>query len=136
MRRIFISLFFAITCAVLPSAGDATDAQRSFWSDIKAGLTGPDGPEYWEVMQDALIPGGYSGVNTLPATVISGSLDVLVVAISDRQTPEVTLRLRKPLEALIPAGSDIEFEGVAITFTAEPFMVTLEVPRSRPIIRK
>ena len=58
---------------------------------------------------------------------------VLVVAISDSTTPEVTLQVKDgewkdtPLNGPLMRGSLIQFEGVPTAFTKEPFMVTFGV---------
>ena len=47
----------------------------------------------------------------------------------DDKTPEVTLRLSQQLEKPLPPGTQVSFEGVAVEFTTEPFMVTFDVTR-------
>lgn len=45
----------------------------------------------------------------------------------DGDKPQVTLRLGHGYKTPIAVGSIITFEGVAMSFTQEPFMLTLEV---------
>jgi hypothetical protein len=58
---------------------------------------------------------------------------ILIVAISDAKTPEVTLRLKDSdwndthLNGRLMPGSVIQFEGVPILFVKEPFMLTFGV---------
>jgi hypothetical protein len=62
---------------------------------------------------------------------------VLVVAISDAQTQEVTLRLKDSdwndthLNGPLMPGSVIQFEGVPILFVKEPFMLTFGVSMTK-----
>lgn len=111
---------------------------RELWSLIKASLMAPDGEEYFEnSFKGAMVPGGAEGVTMFIGTLLSAEPEaqpsVLVVAISDRTTPEVTLRLKDSdykdthLNGPLMPGSLIQFEGVADSFTQDPFMVTFGV---------
>src|SRR5579864_9224143 len=111
---------------------------REFWKIIKDALTAPDGQEYFEnSFKGAMVPGGAGGVTLLIGTLVSAEPAaqpaVLIVAISDARTPEVTLRLKDAdwndthLNGPLMPGSEIQFEGVPISFSKEPFMVTFEV---------
>jgi len=56
----------------------------------------------------------------------------LVLGISDPETPEVTLRLRRQnakLKTQPKQGAAILFEGIAREFKKDPFMLTFEVER-------
>jgi hypothetical protein len=50
--------------------------------------------------------------------------------LSDKTTPQVTLELESPLPKAEP-GTVIEFEGVGKEFTKEPFMLTMEIDKSK-----
>src|SRR5579864_5069416 len=111
---------------------------REFWRIIKASLTAPDGQEYFEnSFKGAMVPGGADGLERLTGTLVSAEPAaqpaVLIVAISDAKTPEVTLRLKDAdwndthLSGPLMLGSVIQFEGVPISFSKEPFMVTFAV---------
>jgi hypothetical protein len=97
----------------------------ALWKNIKRVLIRPEGKEYFEnSFKDAQIP-------TLVGTVVSSTPAVhpneLLVAIEDDHTPEVRLRLEKPLEKPTPSGTKVSFEGVPYQFTKEPFMVNFNV---------
>jgi hypothetical protein len=51
----------------------------------------------------------------------------LVLALSDRTTPEVTLHLKEKLKSELVLGSQIQFTGVATEFTQKPFMLSFDV---------
>jgi hypothetical protein len=84
-----------------------------------------------------LVPGATDSVHALRATVLSNKPakrpSELVLALSDGHTPEVTITLRDSRENLtpllkpIPAGTEIEFWGIPVSFTPNPFMLTFEV---------
>jgi hypothetical protein len=84
-----------------------------------------------------MMPGGVGGVAVFTGTLLSAEPaekpSVLVVAISDSTTPEVTLRMKDSewkdahLNGPLLRGSVVQFEGLAVSFSKEPFMVTFEV---------
>lgn len=93
-----------------------------------------DGPEYFRLnVLDALVPSRTYGLRLLKGTVVSselvGAAPTLVIAISDKNTPEVTLRLSRlsPSDLHIREGTVIEFEGAGVSFRPSPFMLTLDV---------
>ena len=105
------------------------EAKLALWRNIKDVLQRPDGLEYFETnMENRLLP-------ALKGTVISTDLhmrpNVIVVAISDASTPEVTLKLDPSLNRSLVPGTEVEFEGVAIACTTQPFMITLSVAASK-----
>ncbi len=111
---------------------------REFWTIIKTALTAPDGQDYFEHnLKGAMDPGGADGVDLLIGTLVSAEPVAqpafLIVAISDAKTPEVTLRFKNSewkdthLNWPLMPGSAIQFEGVPVAFTKEPFMLTFDV---------
>ena len=111
---------------------------REFWTIIKTALTAPDGQDYFENnLKGAMVPGGADGLDLLIGTLVSAEPVAqpafLIVAISDAKTPEVTLRFKDSewrdthLNGPLMLGSIVQFEGVPISFTREPFMLTFEV---------
>ena len=88
-----------------------------------------------------MVPGGAGGVELLTGTLVSAEPvaqpAVLIVAIADGNTPEVTLQLKDSdwkdthLNGPLMPGSVIQFEGVPISFTKEPFMLTCEVSMTK-----
>jgi tetratricopeptide (TPR) repeat protein len=108
----------------------------ALWQSIKAQLTGPDGATYFaNNMKGAALPGGANGVQKFVGKLIEakpeGKVKELVLAIEDGKTPDVTLKLDAPLGGKMETGAEIGFEGVATEYTANPFMVTFDVERSK-----
>jgi hypothetical protein len=143
-RRVLIALGLLLVSfavwAQKPKRVQLTPAK--LWLSIKAELTGPDGENYFNnTVKGALLPGGVDGVRYLTGTLLSAEPtaepSVLVLAISDRSTPEVTVRFKDSawkdthITGPLKLGSLITFEGVPVTFTKEPFMVTFGVSTTR-----
>jgi hypothetical protein len=109
----------------------------ALWRNIKHELTGPNGQEYFDSgMKGALLPGNvvkevtkFKGklIQMTPAT----KPKELVLGIEHGDMADVTLKLDGALPGKMEAGGDIEFEGVAVAFTKEPFMVTFDVEKSK-----
>ncbi|HEY2018192.1 MAG TPA: hypothetical protein VGH38_32020 [Bryobacteraceae bacterium] len=114
---------------------EKANPQLALWMNLKKELTSPNAAQYFDAnMKGADVPGGAGGVSAFKATILSARPALrpkeLVVAIADAKTPEVTLRLDTALAAKPETGSEIEFDGVPDSFTADPFMVTFQVERA------
>jgi hypothetical protein len=93
------------------------------WKRIKDELVGPNGQQYFDSsMKEAAIP-------RLRGWVVEQRPKELLVAISDKTTPEVTLEFDTPVTAKVEPGTELQFEGIGKSFTKEPFMVVMEVER-------
>ena len=104
----------------------------ALWRNIKRALLDTDGREYFEYgLKDCRVPGGTNGVTMFMATVVSASPSskpsTLVVAIVDNATPEATLKLDRSLRDPVKPGAKVEFQGVPVAFSKEPFMITFDV---------
>jgi hypothetical protein len=111
-------------------------AGRQLWLDLKKALAAADGTEYFRTsVQDTEVPGGTRGVYLFRATVLSWEPPdkprKIVLAISDKTTPEVTLQFNAPLSQKSPVGTEVEFSGVAKSFASDPFMLTFEALKFR-----
>jgi hypothetical protein len=53
------------------------------------------------------------------------------LSIENGASPDVTLKLDSALPGKMEPGGEIEFEGVAKSYTKEPFMVTFEVEKAK-----
>ena len=113
-------------------------ASKGLWTVVRASLVAPDGDDYFkENLKGTMLPGGAGGISVFTGTLLSAEPaeqpSVLVVAISDSTTPEVTLQIKDAewkdthLNGPLVRGSVIQFEGVGMSFTKEPFMLTLGV---------
>jgi len=118
-------------------AQDSGNAQRTespdvhLWHALKKELTSSDGPDYFaKNILGTELP---TLVGKLVAATPQDQPSVLVLQMYDSDKPAVTLQLRgaKGHEAHMPGpmtlGSIIRFEGIGVSFTREPFMVTFEV---------
>jgi tetratricopeptide (TPR) repeat protein len=113
-----------------------TNPMLALWMSVKRELIGPNGAQYFEAsVKETLLPGGVLGVSKFKGTLVEAkppkNPKALVVAISDAQTPEVTLALDEPLVGSAPVGTELEFEGGGQAFTQDPFNLTLEVEKSK-----
>jgi hypothetical protein len=113
------------------------DPQVTLWTAIKTALQAADGDAYFESqIKNAVLPGGANGLHGLKGTVISSRPpdhpSEVVLAISDANTPEVTLKFLDKLgkadhlRRAITPGTRVAFAGVAEAYTKNPFMLTLE----------
>jgi hypothetical protein len=94
------------------------------WKNLKTNLQGD--AAFFDQMKDAEMPFELQG------TVVSADPKKVVLAMSDKTTPEVALTFETPVKA--DPGSTITFSKViAKSFTKEPFMLTLEVQDKKDV---
>ena len=118
-----------VVATFLPlQAQDAKPPNHDLWSLLKKALMATDGPEYFEMnLKGAVLP---PLAGKLVSATPTDHPSVLLLAM-DGDKPQVTLRLLNGYRRPIAVGSIITFEGVAVSFTQEPFMLTLEVDADR-----
>jgi hypothetical protein len=112
------------------------DPAGAFWKTIRDALLADGGQAYFDSgVKGAALPGGANGVTKFKGKLVSAKPDLnpkeLVLGITDPKVGEVTLKLDAALRGKMEPGADIEFEGVALSFTKEPFMVTFEVEKAK-----
>jgi hypothetical protein len=99
------------------------DPLGAMWKRIKEALTGAEGQQYFDSsMKDAQIP-------ALRGYLVEQRPKELVLALSDKTTPEVTLQIDTAMPGKADPGTEITFEAVGKSFTKEPFMVVMETER-------
>ena len=108
----------------------------ALWKSIKKELLSDAGQAYFDNnMKGAAMPGGVNNVARFKGKLVSSTPLIhpkeLVLAIEDPAKADVTLKLDSTLPGKMEAGGDIEFEGVAESFTKDPFMVTFTVEKSK-----
>ena len=101
-------------------------------SAIKDPLTKDGGEAYFEMsVKGFLLPGGNNGVQKFKGKIVSMTPETnpkqIVLALEQPNVPDVTLELSKVLPGKMEAGEELQFEGVAKTFTKQPFMVDFDV---------
>ncbi len=136
-RQVFVVTALAVLwfmCASGIVKSDTVNPPRALWLELRAGLIGPKSETNWKSMKDTLVPGEFQGIRKFEAVVLASSTNTIVLAIRDPRIPEITLRLEEPLRSPVPIGSYVEFDGYPRQFTAEPFMVVLDVPANHIVV--
>lgn len=113
-----------------------TNPQLALWLTIKRELTKAEGAAYFQgSLKDSQIPGG-AEVGGTKVEKLKGKLvscdkpklaKKLVVGVSSAEMSEITLALPAAIAACPEKGTELEFSGQVIEFTAEPFNVTFDV---------
>ena len=108
----------------------------ALWQTVKSELAGPNGATYFDSsVKGALLPGGANGVTKFKGKLVTAkppkNPKELVMSIGESDTPEATLVFEEPLVGAAPAGTELEFEGAASAYTANPFMITFEVENGK-----
>jgi tetratricopeptide (TPR) repeat protein len=108
----------------------------ALWKSIRVELTGDNGSPYFEMnMKDAALPSGANGVAKFKGKIVSMTPPArpkeLTLAIENPSVADVTLKLDSALPGKMEAGQEIEFEGIARSYTREPFMVTFDAEKAK-----
>ena len=103
----------------------AKNPELTLWKNLKAELTGPDGANYFNSsMKDAQVP-------TLKGKVVKLEPETkpktIIMALEDGTTPDATLKFEMALPGKVDPGTELSFEGVPQSYTANPFMVVFNV---------
>ncbi len=109
--------------------------QLALWMSIKRQLADTNGDQYYESTMKGTEIAGQNGSKALKGTVIDAKpacrSKELVVAISDAQHAEVTLKLDAALTGKPQAGGQIQFDGAPSAFTKDPFMLTMDTEKGK-----
>ena len=99
-------------------------AMQALWANLKAQLAGSNGEKYFqENLRNTEIPYLYGMV--LSSTP-NDQTRVLVLAMSDKSTPEVALSVEPGhLTEGVRDGAEVIFQGVATAFSKQPFRLTI-----------
>jgi hypothetical protein len=98
---------------------------------IKDPLTKEGGEAFFDAnMKGSLLPGGAYGVQKFKGKIVSLTPAVkpktIVLALEQPNVPDVTLEVSEALPGKMEAGEELQFEGVAKSYTRQPFMLVLE----------
>jgi tetratricopeptide (TPR) repeat protein len=115
-----------------------TNPTLALWISIKRELSGANGATYFEnTLKNSNIPGGVevggTKVEKLKGKVVSCDVAApkkpkkVIVGISSPDMSEASLVFEVPLAACPPVGTELEFSGSPIAYSAEPFNVDFEV---------
>jgi hypothetical protein len=113
------------------AAFEAANPQLALWKKIKQALAAPDGAQYFEgQLKNAAVP-QLRGV-LVSARPACRPTELLVAVPTGADQPsreaEIALKLDAPIAGAPQAGSDLQWEGVPVAFTASPMLLTMETP--------
>jgi hypothetical protein len=107
-----------------------TNPELAAWLSMHRQLTAPDGEKYFASdVQGKPLP-------KLRGTVLRASPlrapREIVLSMSESNQPDVTLKLTVPLTRPAPAGANLSFQGVGVSFTKEPFSLIITADTAQP----
>lgn len=101
-----------------------SNPKLAMWTRIKEELKGENGETYFDgSMKDAKTP-------DLMGYVVEQRSKELVLALSDKTTPEVTLQFEAAITGKVEPGTQIDFSAISKTFTKDPFMIMMEADKA------
>lgn len=110
-------------------AEDAAHPDLALWRQLKTELTGANGAGYFESsMKGALLPEFTGRVVSISPAVRPKTV---VVAVENGTTPDATLKFETALPGKVDPGTAIKFQGVPESYSANPFMITFLVDKSK-----
>jgi len=97
---------------------------EALWKNLKMTLTGPEGASYFMMMKGSEVPTLKGKVVKLePAVKPKTILLAMVDSSNNTTTADATLTFEMALPGKVEEGTELTFEGVAESYTANPFMV-------------
>ena len=123
-RSLRVALLVTVAGALLAQRSENIPDMQRLWGALKQQLAGPNGQRYFEDnLKDSALPFLYGTVlSALP----KDKPVLVIVAMSDKSTREVNLRMEAALTDELPAGTEVLFRGVATGFSPDPFRLTIE----------
>jgi tetratricopeptide (TPR) repeat protein len=111
---------------------DKAHPSETLWKNLKMALTAADGENYFNMMKGTEVP-------TLKGRVIKLEPAVkpktILLAMEDKTnnttTADATLKFEMPLPGKVDEGTELTFEGVADSYTANPFMLVFSVDKDK-----
>ncbi len=107
---------------------------EALWASLKMALMGPDGEMYFNMnMKGTEIPTPLKGrvIKLEPAVKPKTILLAMEDKTNNTTTADATLKFEMPLPGKVDAGTELSFEGVAESYTANPFMVVFTVDKDK-----
>lgn len=100
---------------------------------LKEPLTAENGDGFFESnVKDAALPGGVNGVDKFKGKIVSmepATKPKEIILAIQNPAGDATLKFEEALPGMMEAGEELEFSGVAKSFTKDPFMLTFEVDK-------
>jgi len=101
---------------------------EALWKNLKMTLTGSDGANYFMMMKGTEVPTLKGKVIKLePALKPKTILLAMEDSSNNTTTADATLKFEMALPGKVEEGTELTFEGVADSYTANPFMVVFNV---------
>ncbi len=132
--------FLAVAVLLIPECAlpQPSEEEQHLWSTIKQALLSPSGDDYFESsLRNSLLPPLYG---TVVAATQEDDPGTIVLALSNRESPEVTLRLVKKSDRgfvgssfgrRIRPGDGIRFQGIPVNYEKAPFNLIFDVEVDR-----
>jgi hypothetical protein len=100
------------------------------WRDVKAILTADDGQAKFDSdIKDSALP-KFSG-KIISMTPAAGKPKSILIAVEKDGVADCTLLFETALAGKMDIGSELTFEGIAKSFTKDPYMLTLTVEKDK-----
>jgi hypothetical protein len=115
--------------AAADEAARSANPMLAHWRDLKTILTADDGQAKFDAdIKDSALP-PFTGkiISMTPAL----RPKTVVVAVEKDGVADCTLTFEAPLAGKMDVGSELTFEGIAKSFTKEPYMLTLTVEKDK-----
>jgi len=107
-----------------------TNPQLAIWVQMKQALVAPDGATYAEQLKGQQLPKFKGKVVSMDPP---ANPKKIVVGISDASAPEITIEIEDKgfLPGKVDPGTELEFEGIAKEYTADPFNLTVTAEKEK-----
>ena len=107
--------------------------EQALWKSVKAALTGADGANYFaSSMKDASVPTLKGKVVKIePATKPKTIQMAMDDGTGNFAVADATLKFEMPLPGKVDEGTELSFEGVPESYTANPLMVVFNVDKDK-----
>lgn len=120
-----------------------TNPELYVWTTIKEGLSKEGGAFFEQHLKGTEIPGGVDvngkKIDKLKGKVVATKagkpkgVKEIVLGVSSAEMSEVTLRFETPLPITLDPGTELQFEGSPIEYTADPFMLVFDTEPDKVI---
>ena len=126
-------LFVAVLNQILFSQSSEQPSDSSMlWRAIRKQLSSPNSREFFEEkIKNSALPTLYG---TLVHSSPADQPNTFLVAMDGKKDPEIRLKLNFFLPKPLPEGIRIAFEGIGVSFTAEPFLLTLKLEELQRVV--
>jgi hypothetical protein len=105
---------------------------EALWKNLKMALTAADGENYFNMMKGTEVPTLKGRVIKLePALKPKTILLAMEDSSNNTTTADATLKFEMPLAGKVEEGTELTFEGVADSYTANPFMLVFTVDKDK-----